>query len=534
MSTRRRTVAWAVALAPVSILVALGTPSCSSKSSAGAGQLASGCSLNSDCADPLICIFALCHQACNAQRDCTTAGAICDKINGNGVCELPQEVACTGTGTSTCQQGLTCANQQCRTPCQNAATDCLEEQVCSSGACYDPSQLDAAASETGPASEGGTGTDGGGGTDATSDGPAIEAGALGYVPSNFGSITIADGGVPVVPEGGTSIFGGDGGIDWDNAPTVTITGTCNNTVNCLPAPIVITLTDGAGFTFPANLYVMKAFTVASSALLAPTDTVPMIFAVLGPVDVQGTISVTANTYQGFAGANSWGGTSSPQGPGAGGNGFTTNYPTSGGGGGTFCGVGGKGFAPSGTQAPGGSPYGNATITPLVAGSAGGYVDTTQWGAGGGALQISSGASIHIRAVGVITAGGGSAYGGGGSGGSILLEAPSIFIEGNVAANGGGGGGFSTSFTSTYGVDGYPSGLPAPGGVVGGVQIGGSGSAAAIVKGSDGNPSDAGITLYGGGGGGAGWIRLNSGDGGAGITGTLSPDLTTSCATQGTL
>jgi hypothetical protein len=539
MHSRRRFAAWALALAPITFVVALGTPSCSSKSSGGA-QLASGCSLNSDCADPLVCIFALCHQACNETRDCTTAGDLCVKINGNGVCELPQEVTCSAEGGKSCQQGLTCSNDQCRTACQpaTASTDCLQNQQCSGGACYDPTELDGGTE--GGGGEGGT-TEGGGTESGIKDAgyeANYEAGPLGYVASNLGAINVADGGYPVTPEGGVPLFGSDGGIDWNAAPTVTVSGNCTST-QCLPAPVIVTLQDQAGFQFPASVYFMSALTVDSSANLAFSENRPIILAVLGPVDIQGTISVAAFQYNGGNGATNWSGTSAPQGPGAGGNGFTANFPASGGGGGSYCGVGGTAAVTSGTAAPGGSVYGNATITPLLAGSAGGYVDGYQWGAGGGALQISSGVQIHVRGVGIVNAGGGSAYGGGGSGGAILLEAPTLFLEGYVTANGGGGGGFSTTPSSTYGANATTNNTPPSGGVIISttVVIGGSGSAGKTITGGNGIvPNvDAG-SFYGGGGGAAGWIRLNSATGQAqlGANVQISPDLTTTCASQGTI
>jgi hypothetical protein len=516
MQPRRHRAVWALALAPISIVVGLGTPSCSSKSSGG-GVLASGCSLNSDCNDPLVCIFALCHQACNETRDCSP-GELCVKLNGNGVCELPQEVSCTG-GQS-CQQGLTCSNQQCRTSCKNASSDCLANQVCNGGACYDPTEIDGGAGEAGPGPEGGAEASGGdgGGIDATSDGPGIEAGPLGYVPSNIGSVTIADGGIPEAGEGGTSIVGADGGIDWSAAVDVTINST-SCTSSCLGQPVIITQSDLS----QAELYVVKSLTVASSAILLLDGPRPVIVASLGNVDIQGSINVdgTVNGYHGAGGFPENG----SQGPGAGGNGFNASYPTSAAGGGSFCGKGGTG-AGTGLIAPGGSVYGNVQIVPLAAGSAGGYYSATSYSSySGGAIQISSGTSIIVRSVGIINASGAGAYGGGASGGAILLEAPTITIQGIVAANGGAGGNDHAT-----GANGTLSAQPSvPGGA------GGAGAAGSTINGAAGSVPDSGATdYYGAGGGGAGYVRLNSADAGAGITGTVTPDLTTTCATQGTL
>src|SRR3954469_5368550 len=35
-----------------------------------AAQLAEGCTLNSDCATPYVCVFARCHEACAKDVDC--------------------------------------------------------------------------------------------------------------------------------------------------------------------------------------------------------------------------------------------------------------------------------------------------------------------------------------------------------------------------------------------------------------------------------------------------------------------------------
>jgi hypothetical protein len=192
---------------------------------------------------------------------------------------------------------------------------------------------------------------------------------------------------------------------------------------------------------------------------------------------------------------------------------------------------------SGAQAKGGSVYGGSTLVPLAAGSAGGYIlnGGYQWGAGGGAIQISSGTSIQVRGAGIINAGGGGgSFSGGGSGGAILLEAPTIIIEGAVAANGGAGGEYSNVTSSASGQNAQVSSTPAAGGnATGTIAVGGNGSAGTTINGSDGTTGDA-NTEIGSGGGGAGYIRLNSTSGKATITGTVSPDLTTPCATQGTL
>jgi hypothetical protein len=179
---------------------------------------------------------------------------------------------------------------------------------------------------------------------------------------------------------------------------------------------------------------------------------------------------------------------------------------------------------------------------LVGGASGGGSWFGSYGYGGGALQLVAAGTVTLKAGSYLNAGGaggeggggsGPGTGGGGSGGSILLEAANLSIAGTLAANGGGGGGGDSN---NYGTDGTPNATPAAGQPGGGTNVGstgGNGSAAVTLTGQPGT-TDAG-TYAGGGGGGAGRIRLNSPTAAANTTGgTVSPDLTTRCATQGNL
>jgi hypothetical protein len=137
-------------LAAMTVVPAAGGCSSSSTSSgdggasAGGGGLAASCTLDTDCTDPLVCIFGLCHQQCAASRDCP-AGELCASVAGNGVCELPQEASCSANGAP-CPGGLVCApDLECRTACSSVA-ECLTDQACTGGTCYDPGEgADAAA-----------------------------------------------------------------------------------------------------------------------------------------------------------------------------------------------------------------------------------------------------------------------------------------------------------------------------------------------------------------------------------------------------
>ena len=157
-----RVVAWALVSAPVAVLVAIGTPSCSSSSKSPEG-LAEGCSINSDCNDPLVCAFSLCHQQCAASRDCAQ-GERCIETNGVGICELPAESSCAMG--KTCTGGLVCGpDQQCRAACTTStvSTACAQDQVCSQGLCYDPGELGDASMGTDSGSSSGSGSGSGSG-----------------------------------------------------------------------------------------------------------------------------------------------------------------------------------------------------------------------------------------------------------------------------------------------------------------------------------------------------------------------------------
>jgi hypothetical protein len=101
-------------------------------------SLAAGCSIDSDCDGNLICTFGRCHEQCMTSKDCK--GATCLAASGGNVCELEQEVACSGT--LPCVVGLTCANDICRAPCSPGSSvgttgGCLEDQTCVAGSMKD-------------------------------------------------------------------------------------------------------------------------------------------------------------------------------------------------------------------------------------------------------------------------------------------------------------------------------------------------------------------------------------------------------------
>jgi hypothetical protein len=515
MKRRRSIVGTVVGLSAVGVLTA-GAPSCNS--SPPLVGLAGNCSLNSDCNSPLACVFSHCHTQCHASSDCPT-GERCVPAGGvdggtDGVCQLPAESTCS---FGPCAGNQVCGSDfQCRAPCGPTTTCGLGATTCSGSQCLDPhNPVDKIAITSGTP----LGGSGDGGEDATADASvdqssadgsvdsspdvpyaplSLDARAPGFTPTNFSLIGLDAG-----PMGDAGIFTG--------APDVTIDSGYG-----LDIPHFLIAQNDVDQTL-ANLYVMRSLTVVATQSLDLNGTYPVILLVLTTVDIQGPVTVEAGGYS--SGGNPGPGAPPPAGE-------VTPYMYSSWGGASYCGLGGKGAASQPPNGPPGKTYGNASLSPLRGGSQG---TSGSGGAGGGALQIVAGISIVVGTSGSISAGGGGSGGtqGGGSGGAILLEAPSVTIRGGVAANGGAGG--------PAGGSASPNDQPAAGN-----EGGGNGSAGASVSGGDGTaftlPGGSAPYYYGAGGGGAGWIRINTAPGGLNITGTavVSPTIGGQCASQGTL
>lgn len=279
------------------------------------------------------------------------------------------------------------------------------------------------------------------------------------------------------------------------------------------------------------LLVVNSLRVTSSQTFYVKGTRPLVLVAASTIQLDGETSIdsgiTQAPFSGSIGSNGFG-------PGGGKVGNNAMYG-GGAGGGSYCSPGGKGgddyTQPSGGLA--GAAYGSPAIIPLQGGSSGACARLSSCaGHGGGAVQFVAGESITVG--GYISApGGGGCEGyewggsGGGSGGAILLEAPGVTLNGILAVNGGGGGG--DFYPGEIGTD---SGAVAPGG------LGCSGNGAANTKAATAGVDDSSPTCDtpAGGGGGAGWIRINTSTGTItqGPSSVFSPAQSTSCATLGTL
>lgn len=82
------------------------------------------CSLNTDCAEPLVCGLERCRRQCIDSRDCA-AGLLCLRQSTGDVCQLPEESMCALS--SDCPTGLACRFGTC-------TTECAEDRDCPAGA----------------------------------------------------------------------------------------------------------------------------------------------------------------------------------------------------------------------------------------------------------------------------------------------------------------------------------------------------------------------------------------------------------------
>lgn len=96
-----------------------------------AKQLSQSCSINSDCAEDLVCAFGRCHEECTAARDCEDP-SLCVQSGESDllVCQLDDDIDCSDDDD--CREDQVCAvGGRCRDLCESN-DDCVDGQVCAS------------------------------------------------------------------------------------------------------------------------------------------------------------------------------------------------------------------------------------------------------------------------------------------------------------------------------------------------------------------------------------------------------------------
>ena len=249
-----------------SILLLAGAVSC------GSGdkklELGGACSLNSDCADGLLCKFGACHKACMKSVDCAT-GERCVQVDGTAVCQTTTEVGCKTNGSSgSCPAPLTCrvADNTCRNQC--TGTDaCLPGQTCSGTVCVETKELTPV-----PGLDGGASVDVGDvGSDASSASPEVvatvpDAGTADVVdvvwdaPATRSEVPDAalDAGQVTIADVGTSALDGPRPLDSEGALSAcsgsprTITYDCSVTPDAPPWNTVFSSQMDTGASWSAS------------------------------------------------------------------------------------------------------------------------------------------------------------------------------------------------------------------------------------------------------------------------------------------
>lgn len=285
------------------------------------------------------------------------------------------------------------------------------------------------------------------------------------------------------------------------------------------------MVDGA----PVAVLYVKRLEVATGRTLRVIGDRPLIIVAETEVSILGTIDTSARADA--PGADGESPLSQDAASGYDGVGNENHDAASGGAGGGYATEGGNGGAGQNIADPvsataGGQIRGDATLTKLAGGGAGGGTSElsrcnrqAHWGgAGGGAIAIYAGQRIQVGPAGGILANGGGGAGGarcggvfssgagGGAGGAIFLQTAQLSVAGVIAANGGGGGsGMKWSIAVVTGQRGEDGGLglqPARGGATVGSGSGSGGNGGAGV---DLPTNGSGNTLGGGGGGAAGRV-----------------------------
>ena len=163
------------------------------------------CTLNTDCPNDLVCVFAHCSVACRSDRDCVDSGGRCLTLaDGTSGCITPSAAACPKV---TCSNGTECSNGECRTPC---SVGCRADQTCESDVCIGVGEAGGAqgggGGKTGASGSGSGAVSATGGSAGSTNETAGESGAAGG-----GGVETAGGSPGAGGTGAVSQSGGRGG-----------------------------------------------------------------------------------------------------------------------------------------------------------------------------------------------------------------------------------------------------------------------------------------------------------------------------------
>jgi hypothetical protein len=112
---------------------------CGKSSATTRALLAEGCALDSDCDEPLVCVFGSCHVACAKSLDCPDGSRCVSGPRPSNVCESIAQSTCVRN--SDCPGVEVCAvDGHCRDACVTER-DCLPNQTCVHTSCADLSEL---------------------------------------------------------------------------------------------------------------------------------------------------------------------------------------------------------------------------------------------------------------------------------------------------------------------------------------------------------------------------------------------------------
>lgn len=91
-----------------------------------------GCTFNSDCAAPLVCVASRCRAECQQARDCPYPLDCVKLPEGLGACQVHEDEACRD-GANDCAAPLVCRDGRCRQECEET-NECAVGMTCTTAA----------------------------------------------------------------------------------------------------------------------------------------------------------------------------------------------------------------------------------------------------------------------------------------------------------------------------------------------------------------------------------------------------------------